>query len=522
MKKERVYLLGASGSMGFETFKNIWHRQDEQGNRKYDLVLLLRKTKKNRKLFAPYIAEAGMHFWRKKDVIEKNGFKIIWGDGRIYNDILLGMSDVDWVLNAMALISPAADKKPDVARATNAKSVEHIIRAIKEQPNGAEHIRFVNIGSIAQYGDRMNNIHCGRVGDPIFSSPFDVYADTKIKAERSVIESGIKHWVQLRQTFIMIPNVFSLEDPIMFHQPINSFMENITVKDAGLGLANCLDIPSDSDFWRNVFNMGGGPTCRTNYYDFLSLMFGMMGLRLEKIFDRNWFSLRNFHMLYYEDSHVLNDYLHHWNDSLDDFLDMVWNNMSSGLRLVATLNKKSNLMRSISEKAARYRMKKMALKSSGNLSWYRTKNDLRIAAFYGSYEAYENIPNWDAPLPEGLKGTPPPSYHRLNHGYDESKSNLEIEDLQAAAAYRGGKLLSSNWNGDMHCILNWECTFGHKFEATPFAVVKAGHWCIECEPPNWNYDEIARKNSFFAQVWHESHHPDEDHYYPERCYEDIF
>ncbi|HRW20337.1 MAG TPA: NAD(P)-dependent oxidoreductase [Bacteroidales bacterium] len=522
MKREKVYLLGGSGSMGFETFKNIWTCKDESGNRKYDIVLLLRNSRKNQKLFLPYIRQAGIRFWKQQDVIEQNGFKIIWGDGRNYNDIAQGMAGVDWVLNCMALISPKADHYPDIAKAVNIKGLENIIRAIKEEPGGTDHIKLINVGSIAQYGDRMNEIHMGRVGDPLMSSPFDVYSVTKIKAERILLESGLKYWVQLRQTFIMIPNLFSLEDPLMFHQPVNSFMENITVKDAGRVMANCLQIPEDSPFWRNVYNCGGGPACRTNYYDFLKMMFGMMGLRLEKIFDRNWFALRNFHMLYYQDSDKLNNYLKHWNDSIEDFTKLVWEKMPFFLKFTANLCKKSKLVSIIAEKIARRRMKKMVLSKNGTLNWYSSKNDLRIAAFYGSYEAFENIPDWDAALPSGLNGTPTPKTKILDHGYNESKTKLELSDLQLAAKYRGGKLISTSWDGEMHTFLEWECAFGHKFETTPFTILKAGHWCSECEPPDWNYDEIARHNKFFAQVWYASHSPEEDFYYPERCYEDIF
>jgi hypothetical protein len=35
---------------------------------------------------------------------------------------------------------------------------------------------------------------------------------------------------------------------------------------------------------------------------------------------------------------------------------------------------------------------------------------------------------------------------------------------------------------------------------TPHAVLKGGHWCLECISPPWNYKEIATKNSFAAQV----------------------
>ena len=43
-----------------------------------------------------------------------------------------------------------------------------------------------------------------------------------------------------------------------------------------------------------------------------------------------------------------------------------------------------------------------------------------------------------------------------------------------------------------------------------------GHWCPECLPAPVNYDEIAKGNPFFAQVWETFHKDDaKANYYPE-------
>ena len=101
----------------------------------------------------------------------------------------------------------------------------------------------IYIGTVAETGDRLQKIHMGRVGDPLKPSIFDFYAVSKIRGERAVLESKIKHWASLRQTFIMTESIYDMFDPIMFHQPIDSFMENNTARDAGRGLINCLNIP---------------------------------------------------------------------------------------------------------------------------------------------------------------------------------------------------------------------------------------------------------------------------------------
>ena len=116
-------------------------------------------------------------------------------------------------------------------------------------------------------------------------------------------------------------------------------------------------------------------------------------------------------------------------------------------------------------------------------------------------EAYKNIPGWDK---QDLSH-PSEEVTYLDHGYDESKprEEWELSDMQKAAEFRGGKCLSENMTkGDFATPLKWECQFGHTFMASPTLVLLGGHWCPECLPSPWNYDEIARGNKFFAQALH--------------------
>ena len=514
MTKEKVFLAGASGSMGYEAFKNLWKRRNE-----YDIVLLQRPSKKNKRLFAPYERKCGIKPIKGKGVVEKNGLKIVWGDATNYDDILEACDDIDWCLCPMAFISPAADRNPEMAKAVNTTAIQYIIKAIKSQPDGAEHIKFIYTGSVAETGDRLQSIHVGRVGDPLKPSVFDFYAVTKIMGERAVLESNIKHWASLRQTFIMIPNIMSLMDPILFHQPIDSFMENNTNRDAGRGLINCLDIPDDSDFWRRVYNMAGGPSCRIIFYDFLNKMMELNGVgKIDDVSERKWFALRNFHMQYFEDSWILNDYIHNWGDSMEDYYRDIENNRPMYIKIVAKISKISKKFRKLIQKATYKRLKKLALDKTGTLYWYVNRKDMRITAFYKDYESFESIPDWGIAMPPMHSE---PEWHRLDHGYDESKIKLELSDLERAARFRGGKCLSREWDGDIYSTLRWKCAFDHVFQAKPFTILKAGHWCPECLPPPWNYDEIAKKNNFFSQVWYPNHDKNENNFYPKDCYKDI-
>ena len=80
-----------------------------------------------------------------------------------------------------------------------------------------------------------------------------------------------------------------------------------------------------------------------------------------------------------------------------------------------------------------------------------------LSFFYGSYENFESIPTWDdEEIPSDFFHEPEPKWHQLDHGYDETKTQLDLSDLQAAAKFRGGQCLSKQWNGDMYTRMKKE------------------------------------------------------------------
>ena len=483
-EKESVLLTGASGSMGFEAFKLLWEKRE-----RYDIVLLLRPSKKNRKKFRKFEQEAGKS--------EGGGLKIVWGDVLEREDVVEACRGIDWCLHPMALISPEADRNPEMADLVNARGTRYLVEAIEAE--NPEHIRLVYVGTVAVYGDRLPPLHMGRTGDPVTPSIYDHYAISKVKGELAVMQSRIKHRVSLRQTFIMIPDLLSLIDPIMFHQPINSFMENITARDSGRLLVNCLEQSKDSDFWRGYYNISGGPHCRTTFLELLDGIYSMLGIRYRKVMERRWFALKNFHMLFYEDSGKLNDYLHHWDggQTLEAYYREVWKKLPWYLKATAWYARYIPPYRGLVEALTRRQLKKLAYHADGTMGWIESKDQGKIDAFYGSLDAFSKIPGWDEAVPSMDHSQP---HSRLDHGYDEKKAKLSARDLQKAAAFRGGELKSDQWDGNLHIPLNWQCCLGHSFKMTPHAVLKGGHWCIECISPPWNHEVLADKNPFAAQI----------------------
>ena len=497
--------------MGHEAFLELLRRKD-----KYDIVILLRPSKKNKKAFKKYEGKKSTPVG-ETGIVEHNGIKIVWGDLTNYDDVLMAVDGTDIVLHPAAMIAPAADHNPKLAKKINVGAAKNIVKAIKAQPNNGDGIKLVNIGSVAMTGDRLDKIHMGRVGDPLKPSIYDSYATTKILAERIVVESGLKYWVSLRQTYITIPDAMSLMDPIMFHQPIETHIEMITARDSGYLLANCCEDNIPEDFWCRIYNIGGGPECRFIFINYIEDMMKILGMgEYQKIMNRNWFCLRNFHCSWFEDSHVLNDYLHFQRETLKDHYHQVkeaapWYVKFAGFPIIR------NLIPKILVK--NFFMKPMVMGKDGTMYWVENNIKGRIAAFWGSTEKFEAVPGWGVDMPNFNVEA-----HRLDHGYDEEKplSGLNMNDMQDVAKFRGGKCLSNEMiKGDLKTKLKWKCAFDHEFEASPTLVLLGGHWCPECEAPPWNYDEIAKKNPFFAQVWYTNHGANECNFYDESCFEDI-
>ena len=484
--KKRVFLTGATGLMGWAGLQELLKQPD-----KFDVTILARHSKKNLKKLA--------------SIMDK--IHVVWGDLTRYEDVLAGVSGADYVLHVGGMVSPSADYFPKKTLHVNVTAAQNVVKAVLAQPN-ADDIRVVYIGSVAQTSDRNEPVHWGRTGDPICSSVYDHYGISKIIAERIFADSGLKHWVSLRQSGILYPGILKNFDPIMFHVPIRGMLEWATVEDSGRLLANVCGDDVPEEFWNRFYNISSGPSYRMTNYEFeCKILKAVHCPRPEKIFNANWFVLRNFHGQYYLDADELEKYLHfRENSTADEYFDK----MSKGLPWFFHLAK---IVPACIIKAALW---PMANKKRWGTQWWIKHNDQnRIKAYYGSLENWKNIPDWkhaDLSAPAGMDQ----AVH-IDHGYDESKplSALTLEELQKAAEFRGGKLISTSYDGDPEKQLEWECHKGHRFMASPKLILLGGHWCPECLPPAWDYDDLAAHSPFFAQIWLPNHQGEHNVYGPE-------
>lgn len=453
--------------MGGEAFEELLRRRD-----RCDVVILLRPSKQNKEAFGKYDGQPDV--------------TVVWGDLCKPDDVLKAVNGVDYVLHPAALIAPEADSKPNQCRMINFGGTSNIIAAIKKQPNNGDNVRLVYISSVAAYGDRLPPIHWINVGDPLKPSVGDYYATTKIAAEREVIDSGLKHWAIMRQTYIAIPNALSLMDPILYHQPVNTHIELISSEDAGYGLVQTTEAPDD--FFGRVYNMGGGPSCRVVFLDYMARMMKMFGLgNYSKVMPLNWFAIRNFHCGWYADSDVLNNYLGHWRHTLEDHYRQVESAIPWYLRVLKPITAV------VPSFPVRMYMKTMA----DPLRWIQTNDEEKIKAFFGSRQKWEAIPDWKDYAFQPSDPEPP----KRRQEAIPDKPTLEYARNLAQA--RGGQCLSSSF-GDVKARLKWKCGLGHEFEGSSL-LIQAGHWCPKCAAPPWNYDEVARVDPLLAKFYYNNH-----------------
>ena len=516
-KSTLIAVTGPDGAMGGEV---VAHLLASPNNYKLRLFIY-DKVKKERPFFKKLLKQG------------KDRISLLYGDLANYEQVASLVDGVDYVIHCGAVIPPKADHNPENTFNTNYLGTKNVVDAIKASGR-QEQIKLVHISTVAVYGNRDYHHPWARMGDPVMSSAYDYYSAAKIQGERYVLESGLDNWVVLRQSAVYHKYFLAnnMNDGLMFHTPWNAPFEWVTDKDSGLMIQHLVEKDQEgklNGFWKNDYNIGGGASCRETGYETFNYGFALMGAGAEKFFEPNWNIPRNFHGVWYTDSYVLDMWLDYRRESSKDF----WKRMEKQLwyyKLGALVP--SGLIKKLA-------IERLLKNSNAPMNWVRLGKKGRIDAFFGGQKALEEMPEkWEdfKILAKGQTPEGPVNYkdlideskaqaYKLNHGYDDSKddSEITIKDLQSAAEYRGGTLLSKDFKkGDLHTKVCWQCHNGHKFESTPFTILKAGFWCPECcQALPWAFDKASAKIPFYAQIWYDTHSKDEENnVYPYDEHED--
>lgn len=373
--KKTVFLTGATGNMGWAGFQELYARKE-----RFNIRILARDSRKNRRKLAKYVDDPAV--------------SVVWGDLTRYEDVLAGVTGADYVLHVGGMVSPAADYFPEKTLNVNVTAAENIVKAVLAQPN-KEEMRVVYIGSVAQYGDRNPPHHWGGVDEPQTPAKYDMYALSKIRAEQVFAKAGLKRWVSLRQSGILYPGILKVVNPTAFHVPIGGVLEWATVEDSGRLLAQICEDWVPDEFWNRAYNISSGEQYRMTNYEFETRLLNGLGLPgPEKVFQPQWFALKNFHGMWYTDADQLEDYLHFRSYTpVDEYF--------------ATMKSKLPWFYSLASLApawaVRFFMKPYAFEKGMGTQWWVKNDPEKFEAYYGSREAYEAIKSWDDVRPGYLE-----------------------------------------------------------------------------------------------------------------------
>jgi len=251
MKKKNILLTGASGTIGKEILRELVSQTKE-----YELCLLVRPSRKNKKLFRSY-----------KDIVD-----IIWGNVQNYEDVKKSVSNQEIIIHAAGVLPDIAMYEPELAKLTNIGGTNNIVNAVKAVQTNP---KIIFTSSAAVYGKNLENPNI-RISDPVDPNSPDIYTYTKIEAEKLIINSGMDYCI-LRISYVTSVDMLKFR-PIMFHIPLDTHLEIIHVKDVAQVIVNALE--SDK-IWGQIFNLGGGKDCQITYRDNLSKYYEIMGFGRE-------------------------------------------------------------------------------------------------------------------------------------------------------------------------------------------------------------------------------------------------
>ena len=493
----KVAMTGTSGNMGREALKQSL----ELACVEYVRILLSPK--------------------KKNDKIEKK-LKKQYGD-RI--QVLRGwmqdreacralVKDMDYVIHMAAVIPPASDASPKASENCNMWGAVAIIDAVKEcspQP------KYIHTSTVALYGNRDEKHPWGRVGDPLLVSPFDHYAMHKLYGERYCLDAGLDCWAVLRQTAMLHPNMLknNVSDGLMFHTALNAPLEWVSSRDSGYLIKRIIERDADGEvpeFWNKIYNIGAGKKGMETGYDTFKDGFAIIGGSAEKFFKPNYLATRNFHGLWFADGGELQELFDFQFDGVKDY----WQEIARCHKIYALGKIVPAWLIDL------FLFRRLRNHKNSPYRWVKDGDIPRVTATFGSMEKAKALPKkWEDVklIAKGDFG----DYDKmrdyenatyLDHGYDENKpmTDWTVRDLQSAASFRGGALVSEKMEeGAIYKKLTWRCHDGHEFEASPYTVLRGGHWCPKCcQPTPWDFDRLAKHNPFFAQVWYDSHAKDED------------
>ncbi|MEN6499051.1 MAG: NAD(P)-dependent oxidoreductase [Rectinema sp.] len=233
-------------------------------------------------------------------------------DKRALSEAMTFGGGPDAVIHLAGIIPPLADRNPDLARRVNVGGTRTLLDLCKTLPRNP---RFIFASSIALYGDRLENPWIS-VQDPV--APNDVYSATKQTCENLLQASNIE-WIILRLSYVVSSDWLPFS-PQLYDVPPGTRLEVVHTEDAGRAFARACTLPQAA---RRIFNIGGGPDCRTTYRAYLDRLMRYFGLGSSSFLSDDLFARGNFHCGWFTDSDEAESVLLFRSKTLEDYYSEV-------------------------------------------------------------------------------------------------------------------------------------------------------------------------------------------------------
>jgi UDP-glucose 4-epimerase len=200
------------------------------------------------------------------------GVEVVFGDVTDAASCAEAVRGVDAIIHLAAMIPPATERLPEVARRVNVEGSRNLIEAAEAE---ARPIRFIQASSYSIYGPEAGWRGLVTAETPVVAT--DVYTETKIAVEEMLRASSLD-WVIFRiaaavegsglaADAVVIGIIFEV-DP---EQPI----ELVHGKDVALAAAHAVTADEAS---RRVFPIGGGTSCQLRQRDVFAMTERMLGI----------------------------------------------------------------------------------------------------------------------------------------------------------------------------------------------------------------------------------------------------
>jgi nucleoside-diphosphate-sugar epimerase len=178
---------------------------------------------------------------------------------------------VDLVLHLAALLPLASERDREVTFAVNVGGTANVVDAIKAAGGGA---RLVFSSTVATYGNTTDGEPPVGVDHP--QNPVDIYGESKIAAERLVLEAGIPCTI-LRISGVVIPALLDPPDPWPFMR--EQRMEFVARADVVAALLAAVQTEEAAD---RILIVAGGESWQMLGHQYVEKVFELLDVPLEE------------------------------------------------------------------------------------------------------------------------------------------------------------------------------------------------------------------------------------------------